>query len=314
MRNSKTLEIDNNDKDDSLASKKDVTFTDDMAKETLSMLLQENLFPLSSSPSKCFRIKNNIKPFNSLNTAMTQSQSFKLQEKNDISMQNSSANTSGISGKKVFSPTNYSKYKIKTLANEDNEGPVISPLSQKSPKNQNFSPRNIDTKKIQEKKEIIEVIDEAKQAEKSIKSNEKNNTNSNNNHSFKKKIVCISPQHKKNSVPDPKVNENIKLDKETLRDLNRYTDKNFIKSIKASFRKLEIIEKINEDNFKHERTIEKSTFSISPKKNKRSSMLEGFNPNSTTYENSLFHDNWKLPQINSPQKKNLLKNNKTPKN
>lgn len=83
----------------------------------------------------------------------------------------------------------------------------------------------------------------------------------------KSNFAEISPRNNNN-----KKLGNIKLDKETLRELNHYTDRNFIKSIKASFRKLEIIEKINYENFSNSQNIferenknknnEKSSFNI----------------------------------------------------
>ena len=205
------------------------------------MLIQENCGGLlmSTSPKKDFRIKS--KPFNSLNTALMNFSGASKALSDPKSESKSHENSPSItkeSPKNQLSPSSKKKSKF---SGEPDLGWFLNPIEEEKLKNPKIpTPKNDQMKKSAE-----------------MSPNEKTKV---------KKSVAISPicnssnvsmftsfkeKEKRFSVEESKRTENIRLDKETLRDLNRFTDKNFIKSIKASFRKLEIIEKINEDNFKN---------------------------------------------------------------
>ena len=251
MRTSKTFEIsrDNSNIDETGCSQKnlrDTTFTEailvtDEDKDN-SLLFQESLGLFLNSPTKKeFRIKNATKPFNSLNTAlMTFSQTKPAinEEKNQESLLKVNGN----------SPKNFQIQFVKKKSKFGAEGEILNSTT--------LNPKELEKKETRKLSNLTPKSDSQKKAndvppEKPAKS---------------KKLVVISPKNNPNnnsmslntsnnkdkpfSMQESKKLENIKLDKETLRDLNRYTDKNFLKSIKASLRKLEIIEKISEDNFR----------------------------------------------------------------
>lgn len=298
LRSSKTFEIENDNQ--SLSAQRE-NYKDDMKDEIFSALN-----PQTSSPTnfgKNFRIKNNTKPFNSLNTSLGISNSLKhLHEKTDVPL--SPPNKCIVKKNSGFSPNNSNslKIKLKAVGNDDLED-YNSPKSQKT-SNFHTSPANHNSdfkKNLEEKKEIENFeLEEVKEID------EKHNSKINYQiaHPNQKKIIYFSPQNKKKKASLQK--DNIKLDKETLRELNHYTDKNFIKSIKASFRKLEIIEKINEDNFKHEKTVERPTYLLTSKNSKRSSMFVNDTTAFGNNELNHLHENTKLPQIDSsPRKKKM---------
>ena len=240
LRASKTLELstdkigNNQEAAESCRShgdQKNSTFTDSMGDD---IMIQENPCGglMSLSPKKDFRIKS--KPFNSLNTALMNFSGGKAlsDSKSEAKSNENSPLNIKESPKNQQSPS----FKRKSKFSGEPDVGLIFQEKQKNPK--------IPTPKNDQMKKSVELF-----------ANEKPKV---------KKIVAISPicnssnasmlaslkeKEKRFSVEESKRTENIRLDKETLRDLNRYTDKNFIKSIQASFRKLEIIEKINEDNF-----------------------------------------------------------------
>lgn len=204
------------------------------------MLIQENPGGglLNLSPKKDFRIKS--KPFNSLNTALMNFSGGKAlsDSKSDSKSQENSLLNIKESPKNQLSPAFKKKSKF---SGEPDLGFVLSPLELEKPKIPKIpTPKNEQMKKST----AAEMFpNEKPKVKKSVAISPMCNSNN------VTMLASLKEKEKRFSVEESKRTENIRLDKETLRDLNRYTDKNFIKSIKASFRKLEIIEKINEDNF-----------------------------------------------------------------
>ena len=230
------------------------------------------------TPSKIFRIKTlcnsaTTKPFNSLNNAIILTPS----NSNDKSLNENQAIEKKLIEKSEKTSHLFEKPSIDKQFLEKSviEKPVKKTLVTKKKshffENDVFnseSPRSIDSKN-----KALPPIDKNSNSEKGssvmsmkleplklddnkLYTFDDKMVRSTQNSPLKKKIV-ISPcastksKEKRGSLQ----HENIILDKETLRDLNRFTDKNFIKSIKASFRKLEIIEKINEDTLLKERVF-----------------------------------------------------------
>lgn len=315
MRTSKTFEIsrDNSNIDETGCSQKnlrDTTFTEailvtDEDKDN-SLLFQESLGLFLNSPTKKeFRIKNATKPFNSLNTAlMTFSQTKPAinEEKNQESLLKVNGN----------SPKNFQIQFVKKKSKFGAEGEILNSTT--------LNPKELEKKETRKLSNLTPKSDSQKKAndvppEKPAKS---------------KKLVVISPKNNPNnnsmslntsnnkdkpfSMQESKKLENIKLDKETLRDLNRYTDKNFLKSIKASLRKLEIIEKISEDNFRDTDKFPLTFCSNSPPKKRNSTNDQRKNSTYYTPDNKA---NKFLPIIspdNSPKKSFFTKNARIPKN
>lgn len=209
---------------------KNSTFTDSL-EDYNSILIQENVCGGFSSLNlkKDFRIKS--KPFNSLNTALMNFSGCKALS-DSKSHENSPPLTIKESPKNQISPSFKKKSKF---CGEPDLGLILSPLELEKHKN----PKIPTPKNDQMKKSAETFLKEKPKVKKNVAISPMCNSSN------------MSMKEKRFSVEESKRTENIRLDKETLRDLNRYTDKNFIKSIQASFRKLEIIEKINEDNFKN---------------------------------------------------------------
>lgn len=287
------------DNDNSFTTRKDITLIDAIFKDDSNL----------ASPSKNFRIKNSfMKPLflltnnpSPINHAQILANSKNCEKNELIQPQNFKKNVCtspkniSISPKSfhcqmkkpkfpdIIEPGNFSYLLMETDLNKTNVSSKLQYHNSNTPKSRNS--------KINSEKEEKEKFSPSKIERSYI---------------IKKKIAGVSPPSKKSS--ETKKMENIKLDKETLRDLNRFTDKNFIKSIKASFRKLEIIEKINEDNFKNEKS---NTFT------EKTIVKRNLSTNISISDRNLLCETSKLPLISpdySPRKRNLtFKNSKIPK-
>lgn len=314
LRSSKTVEISNeNSREESACSSpknhRDVTFTEAMGKEEVFILLQENLGGLlpPSLSKKDFRIKNSSKPFNSLGVALASLSPGKLQDsprREDQPIPRKETTPSPKSQAAIgTSPKKKSKFGEEVIPGHL-ERPALT-LTQmdlgEERKSGNASPESDCVRRMNasvsfEKREKLKT-------KVLVTPSHSTPTNSMLPASFNASPhKDPSPKDKPFSPLETKKLENIRLDKETLRDLNRYTDKNFIKSIKASLRKLEIIEKISEENFRDTDKFAK-TLSHSPKKKR----------NSTNDQRGVRF----LPLISpdvSPKKLNFTRNSRLPKN
>lgn len=331
IRSSKTVEISNeNSHNSSPKDHHESTFTDAIIQnEEDSLILTENFGTVisASTSKKDFRIKNISKPFNSLNTALMTFSTPKAlavsheNAKDHISSSTKKENSNSNSPKnnQSLSPNKKKRSKFGEEGNSSNgEKPFLTLIELEGKKSNSITPTSDSFKKCngfgaalekKEKPKIKKVIASPNPMNINYSPPGINNTavlHSNNNTITNFKDPKESPNNKEKdkdkrfSMQESKKLENIRLDKETLRDLNRYTDKNFIKSIKASLRKLEIIEKISEDNFRETDRVQ-MTMSQSPNKrhstnDSRARLLPLITPDHSPKKPVIIMKNSRLPK------------------